>query len=371
MEKKNSNALAVMKLLCAFFVVILHAMSHGNTLANVEVRSVSYYVCWLLEALAYVAVNVFMLSSGYFQVHKSCRPSKVILIVFQVLFYTAAGFVIYAAVTRSLSMSALVKSVLPISNEAYGFATAYIGVYLISPLINSLVLRLNDRKRIALIGVIVICLSLYPTININSDYLGLNFGASFFWYSCLYFIGACIRVLPLKERKPWVWLTGYLGFSMLSAAAGFIAREAAMLLNLSFHGEGILLHYNSFTVLCASVCFLLLFASVGGKSVEPAKKTQKAFRTITATTLGVYLLHDNFLLREFIWAPIQNKWNVGFVVGYAIILFIACVFCDVLRIWLFQLLRIDRLSGWLADKIQRFFAFCSNKLNTFLIEQTK
>ena len=64
-SKRNAN-IELLRILSMFMVLVLHALGWSGALEHLS--GAQYWVYWFIEALAIIAVNVFMLISGYFQV---------------------------------------------------------------------------------------------------------------------------------------------------------------------------------------------------------------------------------------------------------------------------------------------------------------
>ena len=62
-------------MLSMFMVLVLHALGWSGALEHLA--GMQYWTYWFLEALAIVAVNVFMLISGYFQIESTFKLRSV------------------------------------------------------------------------------------------------------------------------------------------------------------------------------------------------------------------------------------------------------------------------------------------------------
>lgn len=62
---RQSNV-EVLRILSMLMIVCLHIMNHGGLLDTVVPYTVNYYLFYVIEIFSYVAVNVYVLISGYF-----------------------------------------------------------------------------------------------------------------------------------------------------------------------------------------------------------------------------------------------------------------------------------------------------------------
>ena len=96
---KRLNNFEALRILAMFMVIVLHYLYKGKLLtsAAADFNSTSY-VAWLVEAFAIVAVNVYVLITGYFMCESSMKPKRLIQIVCQVLWYTLLIPVVLAVI---------------------------------------------------------------------------------------------------------------------------------------------------------------------------------------------------------------------------------------------------------------------------------
>ncbi len=78
MKRRNAN-IELLRIISMFMVLVLHALNWSGALNYTS--GICYWVYWWMEALAIVAVNVFMLISGYFQINGTFKLSSVLKIV--------------------------------------------------------------------------------------------------------------------------------------------------------------------------------------------------------------------------------------------------------------------------------------------------
>ena len=91
--KQNGKAarqagIELLRCIAMLMVITLHYLDKGGVLIPLsQKQSPAGYAAWLLEAFCIVAVNVYVLISGYFLVEAGFRVKRILLLAAQVLFY--------------------------------------------------------------------------------------------------------------------------------------------------------------------------------------------------------------------------------------------------------------------------------------------
>ena len=85
--KNNARnySLDLLRCIAMIMIVILHYLDKGHILTSLsseEAFAAKDYVAWFMEALAIVAVNLYMLMSGYLLYKSSFKVSRLISLVF-------------------------------------------------------------------------------------------------------------------------------------------------------------------------------------------------------------------------------------------------------------------------------------------------
>lgn len=303
MQKKERMAnLEVLRCVAMLMVVVLHYLGKGGLLPDLTAPlSAQDTVAWLLEAFCIVAVNVYMMISGYFLCESSFKLSRLLALWLQLWLYSV-GIGVLAAVTgivpaAEVSTHYYLTLLFPVSMGHYWFLTAYLFLYVLLPLVG-MGLRLLTKKQFQVALVLLLftfCLlkSLLP-FRLEEDSKGYDC----IWYLCVFCVAAYLRrfgipVLQKKSRALLLYLTGVLGtFGEAMLLHLFYLRTGSLELILKIPYE-----YNHIFPFLASVGLFCLFldSRIQGKIGSAAVK-------IAPYTLGVYLLHENLGVR-YAWQP--------------------------------------------------------------------
>ena len=107
----------------------------------------SYYLVWTLFGVSFTCINLYLLISSYFLTESRFSLWKLVKMAVQVLFYALGITAIYWIFTDvPHDLEYLVYSILPISSDFYWFVSMYVGMYVLAPVMNKLILALTKRQ---------------------------------------------------------------------------------------------------------------------------------------------------------------------------------------------------------------------------------
>ena len=181
-----------LKMISMFMVIVGHLLVHGDVLNTVIPYSSQYWVAWFMEVVVYCAVDCFALTSGYLMVNSSIKISRLLEIWLQVLFYSFVIAIVMALKFVDVRNSIkIVNIVLPITYKEYWYLTAYFGLYLIIPILNTALHRMSRKDMKQTLLFIILFFIAIPTITSQDPY-NINSGYSMIWLSILYLFGGYI-----------------------------------------------------------------------------------------------------------------------------------------------------------------------------------
>lgn len=310
--KKRQANFELLRIVAMMMVIVLHYITKGKIDVKLsEDGSLNNHIWWLIEGFCNVAVNVYVLISGYFLVEAKWRVSKLVKLVCQVLFYSVTvGLVMYAVgslpgvsnlyeragETFAFNLQKWLNIILPIEYEHYWFATAYIVMYMLSPVLAVAVKNLSQKELRTVIIVLLCFFCLPKSINpylIPTDSYGYDFG----WFICLFLIAGYIRMYGMtffssKKKCIAVYVICVLINFGVCALCGSICRVTG---KLEYYMD-MTYAYNYFLVLISSVALFYAWTYVKVREGKFADIICK----IAPLTFGVYLLHENISIR-LIW----------------------------------------------------------------------
>ena len=273
-------------------------------------------------------------------------------------FDTYIILLVYSIVMKKTpTLSLLRLCVLPVCYTQYWYLTAYIGMVVISPLVDYAFEKLCVKTQLKLSIIISLVFTL-PTI-LRREPFNTGMGYSVIWLLVLYILGKALRQVPVFNRKVlWAIFWG-------SAALTYISK---IVLDYFYprvfwkRSGDLLILYTSPTILLMSVALVLLCSQMAFKfSFVP-----KMIMAISPFSLGIYLLHDNALVRENLMKNTFLKLSEKNAFILIIVVLVAAFFINVLgyiieivRNRLFYIIKINELCRWIVD-------FCNGGVDKFI-----
>lgn len=295
-SKKRNLSLDILKILSMIMVIILHTKIYGLRDATLAPYSSVYWVVLIFYIFSLVAVNCFVLISGYFLSESSLQPKKLLKLWLQTFIFSAGIFFIVCIFNKNaFGFGVLLSQFLPVMSNQYWFFTCYFVLMLLSPFINKLINSLEKKDFKKLIFVLLFIFMAIPTLNVFGDNFDSSKGYSATWFIVLYCVGAYIRRFPLP-RKPYGVF--YIAISLVSVFINALLEGFEDKLLLFTNIKSIFSRYNSATVFLASLCLFLFFVS---RPIYTDKKWGKIITTVSASSFCVYLIHEHPYIRSFIW----------------------------------------------------------------------
>lgn len=331
----------VMRTWAMFSIVIYHCMCHsiGSDYAfdlQHPVFLFNFTFSDLILVIGSIAVNLYVLVSGYFLVNTKFKVSRICRTWLSTFFYSVVITTIFLLLsTEPWNIVTLGKSFFPLSTDAYWFVTQYIGLLILSPFLAMLVKQLSYRQyMVLLIGMGFMVLSVIPDFPYGKRF-SISHGNSVWSFVYLFFIAGFIR-FHLK-RIPMGKLTmTVLGLTLLTWVSEMV---------LGIHnGIGYLLwfNYNGIILFLSVTVFVFI-----RQQQIPETGIWKLMVKVAPYTFGVYLIHDQLLMRDWIWKTLSmtsyaNQWiyALGVIIA-CLLIFIVCILIEIVRKRLFIVLRID------------------------------
>lgn len=296
-EKRQAN-FELLRIVAMLMIIILHYLNKGGLLADYAAdRTGVNYAAHLAEAFCIVAVNCYVLLSGYFLAESAWKPGRVVSLAGQILFYSVLIPVVLlflgVAPAGSLSVYDWLNYVVPVETEHYWFATAYLILYVLAPFLAAGVKSMEKRTLQIVIAMLVCYFSVWKSVlpvKFATDRYGYDYG----WFLCLFLIAAYVRLYGIpfleKRRNALLFYAGMsLGIFGLMAVVGLAAEKVPA---LAYYVD-MPVTYNHILCLAGAVGLFMSFRDLK----LPEGRAAAVIRRLAPYTFGVYLLHEHLLVR--------------------------------------------------------------------------
>lgn len=350
---KRNYGIDLLRIVLMFMVVILHVLGHGGVLDATNQLTVKYGVSWLIESLAYCAVNCYALISGYVYISGRYKFSSLVQICLQALVYSLGiAICVWVLKPENFSLRSLIYFLFPVSKSAYWYLSAYVGLFVLIPFLNAGINALSKEQTKSYLCLMFFVFSILPTFA-RQDTFFVNAGYSTFWLAFMYAIGACIRKYgwgdALKSRKAlWIYIC-----SVLISWGVKMCFEGTTMWLLGEPKTGYnFISYTSPTMVIAAIALFLAF-----KNATVSPKLRRLISELSPAAFGVYLIHEHecikghFIVDRFVFlSELSTPIMVLGILGSALCIFAGCLFIDWIRHKVFTKMRVKECLEKLENK---------------------
>lgn len=297
---RNSN-IELLRLVLMYFVILLHYNGMGGGIISiVENYPFSSFAVNLLETLCVLAVDCFMIVSGYFlYTNKKIKTGKILDLLLIVVFYHYVDYALRIIFTEeAFSLKTFVGNILP----GNYFAIFYLVCYALSPFVAKLYREMTARQASAFTVLLAGIFLVIPTVlHFGED---LHIAKTFDFLSPVstngdnngytvvnFMVCLCIGMYLRKTEWSAKW---YLLLSLYV----LIALCTAFLLPKIPSVDA----YCNIAVVVMAVCFFLLFKKI--------KIQSRALNFISKSTFSIFCIHTGVFFNSIVWKKIINYGNI-------------------------------------------------------------
>ena len=276
-HKKRMVNIEVLRLLAMMMVVSLHYLAKGELLEKLTgPLSAKGHLAWLLESFSIAAVDVYVLISGYFLVETGFRCRRVISLVLQVMFYTCLLPVVLILTgilpVGEITFYNILQCIFPTNMLHYWFVSAYVLMFLFTPVLNAAVHGMKKRQLQTAILILLIMESLSKTVipvRLELD----NLGYDAYWFMVVYLIAAYIRLygIPFLEKKGGRAAACYIGACLGMYGLTMLIRGAYLLTGQFENFIESAYGYNHLLTIGAATALFYVFKN---RETEEGEQTQ-------------------------------------------------------------------------------------------------
>lgn len=322
--RRQSN-FELLRIICMLGILIGHVLI---TFYQDQIHSVDFTVKNQLRSLILnccaVGMNCFIVISGYFSIRLT--KEKFLKFIGQCWWYALISILLFKGSWTTL--------VFPVSESGLRFVNAYLGLMLVSPLLNAGLNALSGKEQKKTIFLVLLCDVylgyMHQRAEISADDHNL------FHLMCMYALGNLIRHEDWKQSHAGWWCMGC-----------FLLMTALHAVKMMWFPISVVysLHFNSPMLIVATV-LVFLWAK------EWKMPQSRVINWVAASVFSVYLIHCNpaiaphfwgmvFMVRGAFESPVMTCLAL---MGMIATFFMGCVLVDKVRIWVFDCIE-KRLSN--------------------------
>ena len=274
-----------------------------------------------------MAINIFVLITGYFMCKSSWKLIKVVKLVAEVIFYDFIVFIVLSFLhVQTINFKEIFNLFFGILQGVNnGFTASFIAFYMLIPFINKLIKNINKNQHLVLNCLLLFIYTICGTFFKASSFTFIG------WYITLYLLSSYIRLYPNKYTKS-------LKIGVISSVICILLSYISVILIDQFNYKSayyFVIDSNKIFSLLTALSIFILFKNLN-------IKYSKVINLIASSTFGVLLIHANSdAMRTFLWKDILDVSGVYSKPFYYLILhgflsmilvYIICVVIDLLRI---------------------------------------
>lgn len=344
MKKRKSN-IELLRIVMILMVILNHYLNGdmGGLLNYTQSNTPNYYLGRLLYSMCVVAVNVFVIITGYFSYSKKeVKVSKVIKLILIMIFYGVLLCTI-AIVFNKLNITHLEISMSNIVENIFSqwFVIIYVALYLNIPFINLIINKISKKQFEILLIINLFFFSIWPTFFTNVTSKDAGYGIVNF--VILYFIGAYIRLygIDFPVNSLWIYIITTLCTVGLNLVLDIVIKTNSWG-NRAWS-------YSSIFNIVGSVSIFLVFKSM-------RLPYNKYINQLATYTFSVYIIDVNTVFNKVWYRDLfhcYKYYNSSLMIINAIYstigIYIICIIIEFIRRKIFH--KIDMLINKINYKI--------------------
>lgn len=360
-DNKRQTNLEILRIFSMLLIVAHHYSVHGGFGELLNTVGVTFNKS-LIEFLGYggkLGVNLFILISSYFLIEAKFNLNKLKKLIITVTFYSVSIYFIFVIYDINLlNKKDIIRYSLPIFYNSWWFVTSYTLLYLFIDYINIFIKNLTRQKLEYLIVLLVLIQSILPSFFL----MRMSQNIELTWFFLLYLIGSYIK-LYLSEYN----LNNF--FIKNSLMLGIIIYLLSFLSGITFDYMGqffsffIGKYYYFAGLYSPTMLFCSVFLFIGFLRLNI--QYNFILNYIGASTFIIYLIHDNNLIRNFLWIRLLKNYKYCLseflIIHSTISIIVVFVSCSIIGIFYNKY-----IENILVEKVNNFLENF-NKITNFVL----
>lgn len=328
MEKRERNSAIELLRIATIILIIFHHFNVHGIRGGQDVFAPGWqlFVSCMTGWGGNVGNEIFMIITGYFMITGKVHWKRIVMLLLTMFFYSwiIAGF-FYGVLDWPLTAKEISKYVIPIWSGVNWFVCCYLIFMCFVPFVNPFFKTLSKERYQILLFLNYFLFIFIPALNLHGN---TYMKGAFIQFFIMYMLGGYIRLYGkfwVTEQHRKIWRKLFL-FGILFIG---IASVFPMIHEKFWGSYWRIIHLIEAPM--AVSCFMMALCHKPFSS--------KIINSMAGSVLGIYLIHDNPLVRKFIW----TVWNPNldyldtwyfplFMIGKVALVFLVCLEIDRLRL---------------------------------------
>lgn len=319
-DNLRQSGIELLRIVAIIMVLVCHAnarvlgLPSGFDIVSAPAPSM---VRMLFGAMAVYGVNIFVMISGWFGMH--AKPKGMAKLLFEVFFLLCGIYAVFLFTGNATFNARDIKVCLTLTDE-YWFVMAYIGLYILSPVLNAFVEKATKRDfQLLLVGFYAFqCY--YCWLSGTLDYFG---GYSIVFFCGLYLTARYSRLYPVHI------LSRHGVLVYVATLAVVVAISLAALVLVGNYAR--MLRYDNPLVIIGALGLLNAFSHLRFQS--------SLVNSLATACFAVYLIHFDPLVFHYFAMAVRSIYystsgivTVATIFGFLVAVFLACWLIDRVRL---------------------------------------
>lgn len=363
---KRNYGIDLLRLISMLMVVTLHVFGKGGVLNSVNLLTIKGEFFWCIYTFCYCAVNVFAIISGYVGYTAKHKYTSLISLSLQLIFYSIIITIIDLVLTVSkgtpISPIAVVFNLLP-TLKNYWYFSAYFCLFFFMPILNAIVANVSRKKLKITATFIFIVFCCWTQLYSNVSHLGV--GYSVLWLAILYVVGAYFaKYKPLEKWSARKCIIAYLSLILFTIVVKIVIEFISTAIWGYPRFFTVLISYTSPTITLASIFLVCAFSKFNFK-----EGVNRIISKLAPLAFGVYIIHCHPIIYtaigdSFAWvADMPILLGAFLALGISLGITAVCLFIDWLRLLLFRVCKIQKISSFVEKVFKNVSTFVFKKIN--------
>lgn len=326
--KERESNIELLRLLAMFLVLVVHSdfftlkpPSQDAVISSPLNAATRFF----FESASIVCVDTFVLISGWFAIKPKAK--SFCNFIFQCLFFFVGIYAVMLMTGQAtLSLKGIAGCLVLLKDN--WFIKAYIGLYILAPVLNAFVKNADKRTFLAVLVSFFVFQTIYGWIGTAQFFAN---GYSTMSFIGLYLLARYVKIhTDYKKITPQLCFAVYVGLTVIISAIAFFSTRVGVTFI-----SGKQYSYTSPLVIVSALSLLLLFDGLKVKS--------RFVNWCAASSFAIFLLHTNpNLCERYFKSTVMHLYNNYDGVSCLVMIFIFLLVVSVVAILIDQV----RKSLW-------------------------